>query len=105
MNHGLQLNKVDKKDSPVRHDSYRRLAGQLQYLIGGTRLDLSFSVGYLSLFCSRSSHDHWEAVKRVLRYCVERSEFRLHSAADEQAHPWWGTPMSTGQETKLTENL
>lgn len=46
---------------------YRRVVGSLQYL-AFTRPDISYAVNRLSQFMHSPSTDHWQAVKRVLRY-------------------------------------
>ncbi|KAK0576029.1 hypothetical protein LWI29_010847 [Acer saccharum] len=47
--------------------TYRTVVGSLQYL-SLTRPDISFAVNKLSQFMHQPSTDHWELVKRVLRY-------------------------------------
>ncbi|KAK0579728.1 hypothetical protein LWI29_030590 [Acer saccharum] len=47
--------------------AYRTVVGSLQYL-SLTRPDISFAVNRLSQFMHQPSSDHWELVKRVLRY-------------------------------------
>lgn len=46
---------------------YRTIVGSLQYL-AFTRPDLSYVVNRLSQFMNSPTTDHWNAVKRVLRY-------------------------------------
>lgn len=46
---------------------YRKLVGSLQYL-PFTRPDIAYAVNKLSQFMHRPTEDHWQAVKRVLRY-------------------------------------
>jgi hypothetical protein len=46
---------------------YRRLVGSLRYL-AHTRLDLAFSVNYVSRFMQRPMTEHQQAVKRIIRY-------------------------------------
>lgn len=48
---------------------YRRVVGSLQYL-AFTRPDLSYVVNRLSQFMHKPTTDHWQPVKRVLRYLV-----------------------------------
>lgn len=42
MEHSLQFIKGEEASAPVRQESYRRVVGQLQYLVSVTRTDLSF---------------------------------------------------------------
>lgn len=46
---------------------YRKVVGSLQYL-AFTRPAIAYSVNRLSQFMHRPTDDHWQAVKRVLRY-------------------------------------
>ncbi|CAL9233663.1 unnamed protein product [Arabidopsis halleri] len=46
---------------------YRSIVGSLQYL-AFTRPDISFAVNKLSQFIHKSTHDHLQAAKRVMRY-------------------------------------
>ena len=47
---------------------YRSVIGALNYLTTCTRPDLAFAVNFLARFSSAPTVDHWEALKRVLRY-------------------------------------
>lgn len=47
---------------------YRSVLGALMYLMIGTRPDIAFAISCLSQFCSCPSQEHWNAVKRILRY-------------------------------------
>ena len=46
---------------------YRMIVGSLQYL-ALTRPDISYAINKLSQYMHRPTTDHWQAVKRVLRY-------------------------------------
>jgi len=46
---------------------YRSIVGGLQYLTL-TRPDLSFAVNKVCQYLSQPTNEHWEAVKRILRY-------------------------------------
>lgn len=46
---------------------YRMVVGSLQYL-GFTRPDIAYAVNKLSQFMHKPTDEHWQAVKRVLRY-------------------------------------
>ena len=46
---------------------YRSIVGGLCYLVH-TRPDIAFVVSYVSRFMEDSREDHWDPVKRLLRY-------------------------------------
>lgn len=56
--------------------SYRSLVGVLQYLTF-TRLDLSFAVQQVCQYISCPTHNHLQAVKRILRYLQGTLHFGL----------------------------
>ena len=75
MEKGLKLSA--KSDSPsVDGTTYRQLIGSLIYL-SATRLDISFTVNYISRFMTAPKVDHWMAAKRVLRYVKSTSDYGL----------------------------
>ena len=58
--------------SSVDATEYRSLIGSLRYLCN-SRLDLAYSVGYLSRFMEAPQQEHLIVVKRVLRYVAGES--------------------------------
>ncbi|XP_040373003.1 secreted RxLR effector protein 161-like [Rosa chinensis] len=56
------------KSGDMESRPYARLIGSLMYAQVCTRPDLSFAIGILSRLQSNSSHQHWVAGKKVLRY-------------------------------------
>ncbi|XP_019057729.1 PREDICTED: uncharacterized protein LOC109116546 [Tarenaya hassleriana] len=74
---------------------YRNVVGSLQYL-NFTRPDIAFTVNKLSQFMHSPTSDHWQAVKRVLRYLAgspslgifmsSTNSFDLHAFSDAD----WG---------------
>jgi hypothetical protein len=62
----LKLHK-EGTTSVVDATEYHSLIGSLRYLCN-SRLDLAYSVGYLSRFMEAPRQEHLAAVKRVLRY-------------------------------------
>jgi hypothetical protein len=51
--------------------------GSLRYLVH-TRLDLAYSVGYVSQFLQRSTTEHEQAVKRIVRYVAGTLDYSLY---------------------------
>jgi hypothetical protein len=56
---------------------YQRLVGSLRYLVH-TRPNLAYSVGYLSRFLQRSTMEHEQAVKRIIRYVAGTLDHGLY---------------------------
>lgn len=56
---------------------FRSLVGALQYLTI-TRPDLSFAVNQVSQFFQAPTTDHFQAVKRILRYVKDTISYGLH---------------------------
>lgn len=65
---GLHLMTSDVKAEPVDQSKYLSLIGLLSYLAVGTRLDIAFAVNHLARFSAKPQHDHWTALKHLLRY-------------------------------------
>jgi hypothetical protein len=55
---------------------YRRIVGSLRYLIH-TRPNLTYVVGYVSQFLERPTDEHFQAVKKILRYIVRTLQYGL----------------------------
>ncbi|XP_048620129.1 secreted RxLR effector protein 161-like [Brassica napus] len=47
---------------------YASAVGSLMYAMVGSRPDLAFAVGLVSRFMSKTSREHWETVKWMMRY-------------------------------------
>jgi hypothetical protein len=64
------------------------VVGSLQYL-AFTRLDVAFAVGKVCQFMHKPTVDHWNVVKRILRYLKHTMEYGLliqsHSIPSLQA--------------------
>ncbi|PNX83327.1 hypothetical protein L195_g039368 [Trifolium pratense] len=56
---------------------YRQAIGALQYLTN-TRPDIAFSVKKLSQYMSSPTTDHWQGIKRILRYLQGTKNYCLH---------------------------
>jgi hypothetical protein len=55
---------------------YRRIVGSLRYLIH-TWPDLRYAVGYVSWFLERPTEEHFQAVKKILRYITGTLQYGL----------------------------
>jgi hypothetical protein len=67
----------DSTTEEVDATQYRRLVGSLRYLVH-TRLDLAYSVGYVSRFLQRPMTEHEQAVKRIVRYVAGTLDHGLY---------------------------
>jgi hypothetical protein len=56
------------KEQSMSSIPYRQAIGSIMYAMVGTRPDLSVAVGKLSQFMQNPGLEHWNAVKKVLRY-------------------------------------
>jgi hypothetical protein len=63
--------------TPMGESRAEEVDRSLRYLVH-TRSDLVFTVGYLSRFMERSTMEHQQAIKRVLRYVAGTLDYGLH---------------------------
>jgi hypothetical protein len=75
MEEKLRLSR-DSTAEEVDATLYRRIVGSLRYLIN-TRPDLTYAVGYVSRFLERPTEEHFQAVKKILRYIVGTLQYGL----------------------------
>ncbi|KAK0602806.1 hypothetical protein LWI29_037126 [Acer saccharum] len=68
--------KLNDGGAPTDATQYRQVVDSLQYL-SLTRPNVSFTVNKLSQFIHRPTTNHWNAVKRVLRYLRGTLDFGL----------------------------
>lgn len=66
MEYGLKLE--SNEDLQLTDKPYRELIGCLMYGMLATRPDLCASISYFSRFQTNAQDDHWNYLKRVLRY-------------------------------------
>jgi hypothetical protein len=64
----LKLEKLTVTAEADRALPYHQAVGKLLYLAISCRPDIYYTVHYLSLFVNGWSTEHWQAIKRVLRY-------------------------------------
>jgi hypothetical protein len=65
---GICLDKPEKPDEEASKFPYRQAVGKLLYIAIATRPDIAFAVQWLSRFCAAYDHQHWDALKQLLRY-------------------------------------
>ncbi|KAA0043178.1 gag/pol protein [Cucumis melo var. makuwa] len=56
---------------------YASAVGSLMYAILCTRPDICYSVGMVSRYQSNPGHDHWTAVKNILKYLRRTKDYML----------------------------
>ena len=61
----------------VDQQNYQQIIGSLLYASIGTRLDVTFIVGVLAIYCGKPNQLHLTAAKRVLRYLKGTAELAL----------------------------
>jgi hypothetical protein len=85
MEERLKLSR-DSTTEEVDDTQYRRLVGSLRYL-AHTQPNLAFSIGYVSWFMQRSTTEHQQAVKRIIRYVAGTLDHDLYySRCPGEAH-------------------
>ena len=65
---GLILEKSNEQDEPFDKTLYQSAVGSLLFLSTRSRPDISYAVGRVAQFCSNPNTQHWNAVKRIMRY-------------------------------------
>lgn len=74
MEQNLKLEPAEELNGNLR---YRNLIGALLYISSGTRLDISYSVNYLSRFQNCFNETHYKYALRVLKYLYLTKELKL----------------------------
>jgi hypothetical protein len=74
---GVKLTKAREADKEVGEVPFLSAIGSFVYAAMGTRVDLAFTVGLLSQFCSQYNEEHWGAAKRAIRYLDSTSTLKL----------------------------
>ena len=77
----LEPNRVYKKltdeEEAFNVKEYQAAIGSLNYAMIATRPDIASSVEMLSQFMSNPSKDHWQGIKRILRYIKGTIDYSL----------------------------
>lgn len=103
---GRKFVPLSENDNPVDTQAYQMAIGCLTYAATVSRPDLAAAVGVLSKFMSKPGKEHWQGVKRVLRYIQGTLKYGLMFSADG-ANPTltgysdadWGGDVSTRRST------
>ena len=66
----------EEGSSRIKSTAYQSLIGSLRYLTH-TRPNLLFSMGILSRYMENPNQEHYNGVKRVLRYVKGTEDYRL----------------------------
>ena len=65
---GVKLSKASDNDGIIDQNRYQSAVGSLLYLSIWTRPDIAFAVNNVAKYCSAPKQEHWQAIKRILRY-------------------------------------
>jgi transposase InsO family protein len=68
----------DRERATMAAVPYRSAVGSLMYAMVATRPDIAAAVGAVSRFAENPGHQHWLAVKRIMRYLRGTSDWALH---------------------------
>lgn len=56
---------------------YRQLVGSLMFAAIVTRPDIAYSVGVVSRYLNKHTREHWNAVKRIVKYLAGTSNYEI----------------------------
>ncbi len=71
-----------KEWETMRHVPYLQILGAIAFLAIATRPDIAFAVSVLSRFSKNPGIQHWEALKRLLRYLKGTVDLKLTYSPD-----------------------
>ena len=81
MEQNLKLEPAEESNEKIK---YRNLIGALLYITSGTRLDISYSVNYLSRFQNRFDKTHFKYALRILKYLYSTKDLKLKFKRNDQ---------------------
>ena len=79
---GTKQKLASETDECVDKQMYQSAIGSLMYLSVGTRPDITYIVSNLARFSSKPTTDHWNAVKRVMRYLRGTTKLGIHYSSE-----------------------
>ena len=80
---GKHFSLKGENESSADKRMFQSAVGSLVYAATATRPDLSASVGVLSKFMSNPSIDHWQGIKRIMRYIKGTLDYGIEFNASE----------------------
>lgn len=86
MEKGLQLN----REGRCTTQPYRESLGSLMYQMLCVRPDLCFPVAYMGRFQQSPTEDHWQALKRIMRYLKGTTAMGLNYKKQNDTRPLVG---------------
>ncbi|KAH9704808.1 hypothetical protein KPL70_011615 [Citrus sinensis] len=78
-----QSPKTSKEIERMRRVPYVEVVGSLMYAMFCTRPDICFAVGMVSRYQSNPGHEHWTAVKHIMKYLKRTKNYMLVYSGDE----------------------
>ena len=79
---GTKLRLANKTDESVDKQLYQSAIRNLMYLSVCTRPDITYIVSYLARLSANPTTDHWNAVKRVLRYLRRTTRLGIYYSSE-----------------------
>ena len=103
---GRKFEPLSEDEEPVDVQAYQMAIGYLTYVTTVSPPDLCAAVGVLSKFMSKPGTEHWQGVKRVMRYIQGTLKYGLLFTADGTdpkltgySDADWGGDVSTQRST------
>lgn len=93
-----------EEKNEMKNIPYRQAIGSLLFLAMISRPDISFSVNVLSRFCENPGKEHWNGIKRILRYLKGTPNFVLEYGNSSEtlvgyADADWGSDIDERKST------
>ncbi|XP_065084611.1 uncharacterized protein LOC135706866 [Ochlerotatus camptorhynchus] len=81
----MEKNLVVPRDGESTQEPYRELLGTIMYVMLCTRPDLCFPFGFLGRYQQNPTVNHWQCLKRIVRYLKGTKTKHLKFVRDESA--------------------
>lgn len=79
----LSVTMITDKSDITGKVPFQEAVGSLLHLTQGTRPDIAFAVNDVSRFNAKHSIEHWQAVKRIMRYLKGTIDYKLRFRTSE----------------------